>query len=312
MNHLVLQSTAAVVPCRLGIDEAPYLPPSAVTATVYDADGAELVAAASQTIGSWTLSGAHAAGARTITIASGWGTRPPQKGNTLLYAAATSPEMAPRELVTIESVASSTTATAREDRENAWTTAHRLYDTVQRVALTSTHTATLGRNLRVRLAVTLSGLPAAEAVRYVDTLFDVVAHLPRRPLSLSDFRARAGTIASDTRGRAASSEGGWDQRIDDAWSRVLDDVWGRGVWVDLLVADSQLCEALYWRTLLDAAHQARPAEWSAEGWHEICASSYKDAIRQAFDSIKWLDEDQDLVPDTAEQGRRISDTWLSL
>lgn len=312
MNQLVLKATAATVACRLGIDEAPYLPPSAVSATVYDANGAVLVAAAAQTVGKWTLNGSHAAGSKTITVTTSWGTRPPQPGETGLLAAATSPANAPRELVTIEAVTSSTTGTAREDLERAWATGAYLYDTVQRIALTSTHTATLGRNYRACLTVTLLGLPAAEATRTVDTLFDVVAHIPRNPLTLSDLRARAGGLVSDTRGRAASAEGGWAQRLDAAFERVLDDVWNRGLWVDLLVADSQMREAVYWRTLLDSAHLTSPADYPPDTWRADCRKEYDEARNALFEGIKWIDENQDLEPSTSETAQRRMDTWLRL
>ncbi len=312
MNQLLLQSTAGVVACRLGIDEAPCLPPSAVSATVYDADGDELVAAASQTVGKWTINGSHTAGTKALTVTTGWGTRSPNPGEVLLLAAASNPHQGPRELVTVEAVTSSTQGTVREDLERTWATGAALYDTVQRVSLTSTHTASLGRNYRVRLSVTLSGLPASEATRTGDTLFDVVAHIPRNPLTLAELRERAGGIVSDTRGRAASSEGGWAQRLASSWERVLDDVWQHGIWTDLLMADSQLREAAYWRTLLDAAHIVAPEGYTGGEWSDRCSDAYDSAIKVAFDCIKWLDRDQDLAPDDSEQAQRVLDIPIGM
>ena len=315
MNHLALQSTAAVIPVRLAVPDGirDPLPPTSVKATIYKkADTTTpLVAETAQTIVSFTLDGAISDGDEDFTVTS-WGAfRVPQPGDALLLCAASDPEQNPREVVTVESV-SGLTITTREEIEQAYSDEDKCYPQTQRIALTATHTATIARLYRIRMEATYDGLPTAEATIWWDDLFDVVAHVPRNPLTLDALRTEAGSMFHDLEGYADQAEGGFTALTQRAFEATMDDLWQRGMKPDLVIADSQLRPLCFWHLCdMGTRDHVIPTGWSAPEWAEEVDKRRKRALSDFFARIEAIDADQDLTIDDNDESQRCLDIGLS-
>ena len=311
MNQLLLENVADNVVCELPLGPWPGLPPSEVDATAYDSTGADLEITATQTVASVVLDGAITAGDLTFTVTT-WGSiRVPQPGDELLVAAASDPDKAVRERTTVKSV-SGLVATVVESFESGHASGSKVYPTTQRVTIAAEDTATKGRDYRVHLSVVLSGAATGDAAQTSETLFDVVAQIPRRTLTEAGIKRRSPVLFNDLSGWSQFTGGGWGAALGAAWDLVLDDVWSRGMPVDYLVAVTQLEEATYWRLCALASEEVRPAGWDAQAWSENCDAKYKAAIRQVFSRIEWADWDQDMKPTPSEQNQAVLDIDLSM
>ena len=294
---MILTGQAGEVQCPLEQDYAV----TSVSAQLYrPTDGAAMwTPAHTVTHPAWTQGAAVAAGARSLAVSTWSSSRVPKPGDVLVVDTG-----AVAERVEVESV-SSLTVTLRDALIRAHTGAS-IRPAVARVPLSASDTATAGRAYRVRVTTTYTGQSDAEATEIRDLLFDAVAHVPRRTMTVERLRGAMPSAFSREAGSYRDDDGGWGELLDAAWTGVLEDV-SRRARPDAIYSDADLEQATVQRALLIRAEDGTlygedVDRLAAVEHHE---RRYREALESALSSMSWVDVDEDAVPDDAEQQRSI-------
>jgi hypothetical protein len=299
VNHLIKKATIATV--RVPLPEN--APVASAAAALYDRNG-DAVASFTDTtpaVYSYALkTSAPSAGDRTITI--DWSTSPVlEVGDELFIADLTAPIKGPLESVVIKSITGEV-LTLEKPLVFGWDIGDLVHTHFIDVDLNATDTASLGRNFRLELTLTLTDRPAGKNKLYKMALIDVVNHLPGNTLTVAELRRRLPSTFSELAGSLDKDDSGFDTLIEEAFRITLRDV-NRKVAPDLVMSDDGYKDVTLQKVLELMAEDGRFLKQEVDRLEviETYKGNYVAEMDAMLGSVGWVDSDQDGAVEDGEE-----------
>lgn len=299
MNQYLLED-------QLGVVRVPYtreFAPKSATYGVTHPNGDTLIAAGtSHTLVKYALKAAAAEGATSFTV--DWNSQARlQPGDAAFLAAASTPNFKPRETVKVYEVDGDTVYLTRK-LEHAFAKSDYLWPAFFLVELSAANTATIERNCRVVLSVTLEDLSGGAAKVEAQQLYDVVAHVPVCPLDSAGLERFAPEVHAVLERTYRRSKEDIEDQIRTAWEVTLRET-SPQVRPDLVLSDDQYIPVVLANLRLSLALRGlRPSD-------DVSLAEYKDAASEALEAatadfkrcVEALDVSQSGSVDDGETNR---------
>ena len=280
--------------------------PSSATLIVYKPGSTtELVSSASATVdpGNTTLAALAAAGATTLTLASGSNF---EVGPAYLLRN----QSGQHEWVQFSAVAANHVVTLFEPTEYAYASNDPIVGVGLSATVASAKADTINEAYRIAWTYTVDGV-----VYYAKTFFDVVySKWPAVILRTDEFELRAGRAGADIMQKAGREGRDFADEITQASDDLRDDLEANDARPALFLTHDQFKRAVALRVLLNMAETDDyvPRNWKDDpgGWLSECRQNYRKAFDDALARTRTYDLSNDGLIDSAESERQHH-VWLS-